>query len=136
MSEILQKVSRRIRRLRLFGFSLEGRSLNLMVVLISALSLFLLAGGVYNIILQPPVLLSSSNYIIFFTYSLHEQIWGESIVAFLLFSLGAGGGYIAYRSTRYVYKPREATMLLVIGVIMLFLAFIGCEYVIWLKRGF
>ena len=121
--------------MRLFRFSLEDRSLNLLVILISALSLFLLAGGVYNIIFQPPVLLSSSNYIIFYTYSLHEQIWGESIIAFLLFSLGAGGGYLAHRSTRYVYKPREATMLLVIGVIMLFLAFIGCEYVIWLKRG-
>jgi hypothetical protein len=122
--------------MQIAGFSLEGRSLNLIVLLISALSLFLLAGGVYNIILQPPVLLPSPNYPIFYTYSLHEQSWSESIIALLLFSLGAGGGYLTLRSTRYGYKPREATMLLIVGIIMIFLAFIGCEYIIWLKRGF
>jgi hypothetical protein len=133
LSSVLKKVARRLRRVQLFGFSLEGPSLNLVILLISALSLFLLAGGVYNIIFQPPVFLSSSDYIIFYTYGLHEQIWGESIIAILLFSLGAGGGYLTHRSTRYVYKPREATMLLIIGIIMLFIAFIGCEYIIMLK---
>jgi len=130
------RLTRRLRQIQLPGVSLEGPSSTLIILLITIVSLFLLSGGVYNVIIQPPVLFPSPNFPIFYTYSLHEQSWSESLIAFLLFSLGTAGGYLSYRSTRYGYKPRQAAMLLVIGVIMLFLAFVGCEYIIWLKRGF
>ena len=135
MSSIIKRITERIRRADFLGFSFESPSSNLIIFLIIAISLFLLAGGVYNIVLQPPVLVPSPDYPIFYTLGFNDQSWSESLIALLLFSLGVTGGYLAYRSTRYGYKPREATLYLTIGIILLIVAFVGCEYIFLLKRG-
>jgi ABC-type uncharacterized transport system permease subunit len=49
--------------------------------------------------------------------------------------IGIAGGLLAFRSTRYAYRPREARMFLLIGVTMLFIAFIGCELLL-MKKGY
>ena len=134
MSHILRRITRRIRGIQLLRISRPSPAL--LVLIMGIVSIFLLGGGVYNIMIQPPVLLPSPSFPIFYYYGLQEQSWSESFIAIILFAIGSTGGFLSYRSTRYAYKPREAAMLLVIGVLMLFLAFIGCEYVIWRKRGF
>ena len=105
------------------------------IVLMIAVSVFLLAGGVYNIMMKPLVLLPSQGFPIFYYYGLHEQTWSESLAAMILFLLGLAGAFVSYRSTRYAYKPRQATTLLMVGVALLIISFIGCEYIISLKSG-
>lgn len=121
--------------MRLTGIPLGKPSSIILVFIMTAAMLLLFAGGVYNIMMQPPVLLPSASNPIFYYSGLQDQSWSESFIAMLLFAVGSAGGFLSYRSTRYAYKPREAAMLLAVGLILMFLAFIGCEYVIYAKSG-
>ncbi len=106
------------------------------IALLTLVSIFLLAGGVYNIMMKPLVLLPrASGFPIFYYYGLHEQTWFESLAAIILLIIGMAGMFVSYKSTRYAYKPRQATTLLLIGVALLLISFVGCEYIIMLKRG-
>lgn len=105
------------------------------IVLMIAVSVFLLAGGVYNIMMKPLFLLPGPGFPIFYYYGLHEQTWSESLAAMILFLVGLAGVFVSYKSTRYAYKPRQAATWLLIGVALLIMSFIGCEYIISLKRG-
>ena len=105
------------------------------IVLMITVSVFLLAGGVYNIMMKPRVLLPGAYYPIFYYSGLTEQTWSESIAAMILFLMGLAGAFVSYRSTRYAYKPRQAATLLLVGVALLIISFIGCEYIILLKSG-
>jgi len=40
---------------------------------------------------------------------------------------------MVYQSTRYVYKPRQAYMMLLIGITLLFLSYVAVEATIRLK---
>jgi len=121
--------------MRLTGISLGRPSPIILVFIMTAVMLLLFAGGVYDIMIQPLVLVPTPSSPIFYYYGLGEQSWSESFVAILLFAIGSAGGFLSYRSTLYAYKPREAAMLLAVGIIMMFLAFVGLEYVIRAKIG-
>ena len=135
MSSLFRRIRRRIGRMRLTGISLGRPSPIILVFIMTAVMLLLFAGGVYDIMIQPLVLVPTPSSPIFYYYGLGEQSWSESFVAILLFGIGSAGGFLSYRSTRYAYKPREAAMLLAVGIIMIFLAFVGLEYVIRAKIG-
>lgn len=126
-------LARMIRNIRLPTVSPARPLSSLIIILMVLASILILGGGVYDIMMKPLALLSTPTYTIFFYYGLHEQTLIESLIFIFLLIIGVIGGYLAYRSTRYLYRPREATIMMLIGVSMLFLAFIGCEYVLGLK---
>jgi len=99
-----------------------------------ALAIFLLGGGVYDILEKPLALLPglSGRYIFYIPYRLHEQTLNQSLIAMLLYSLGVTGFLLMYQSTKFAYKPRQASSLLLIGAVLAVLAFFCCEYIIWL----
>lgn len=134
MTSPVKKIVRRLKETRLPRVSVKP-SATVTIVLMIAVSVFLLAGGVYNIMMKPLVLLPSPGFPIFYYYGLHEQTWSESLAAMILFLVGFAGAFVSYKSTRYAYKPRQAATLLLIGVALLIISFIGCEYIISLKRG-
>jgi len=135
LSSFFKRIRRRIGRMRLTGIPLGRPSSTILVFILTAVMLLLFAGGVYDIMIQPLVLVPTASSPIFYYYGLGEQSWSESFIAILLFAIGSAGGFLSYRSTRYAYKPGEAAMLLAIGIIMMFLAFVGLEYVIRAKIG-
>ena len=100
-----------------------------------ALSIFLLGGGVYDILEKPMSLvgLGESRWIYYIPYRLNEQSLTESLIVMFLYAIGAIGFLLMYQSTKYVYKPRPAFILLLIGAVLIVLAYVGCEYQIWLK---
>ncbi len=112
---------------------IKPSSTAILLILITAF-IFIMGGGVYDILTQPLALLPTPSYPIFFYFGLQEQTLNESLFFMLFLTTGVAGGYIAYRSTRYPYRPREATIQLVIGIAMLFLSFVACEYILSLKR--
>ncbi|MFQ6076503.1 MAG: hypothetical protein ACE5Z5_10280 [Candidatus Bathyarchaeia archaeon] len=126
-------LARMIRKIRLPQVSPTKPPSSVIVILMVLISIFILGGGVYNIMMKPLALLPTPTYPIFFYFGLHEQMLSESLIFIFLLIIGVIGGYLAYRSTRYLYRPREAMIMMLIGVTMLFLAFIGCEYVLGLK---
>jgi hypothetical protein len=57
------------------------------------------------------------------------------MVAMILYAFGIAGLVIVYQSTKYAYKPRQAYMMFLMGVVLLFLAYIFLELTIELKIG-
>jgi hypothetical protein len=51
----------------------------------------------------------------------------------MLYAIGFAGVLIIYQSTKYAYKPRQAYIMLFIGVALLFLAYVFLEESISIK---
>lgn len=104
-------------------------------------TIFLLGGGVYDILLamNPPEYLPypywifwpTQTGIVFFRPGLQEELLGGSIIIMLLYALGTGGLLLIYRSTKYLRSPRQAAILLSIGLVFTLVAFALVEWVIY-----
>ncbi len=94
-----------------------------------ALAVFLLGGGIYDILIKPIVAIvaSGGRIITFYPFGLSEQFLLESIVIMIFYALGVTGFIIAYRSTKYAYNPRQAYRFLLVGCALLVIAFILVE---------
>lgn len=85
-----------------------------------AASVFLLGGGIYDILEQPIIAFVSGGRIIpYYPQALNDQLLGESIASMILYSLGIIGLLLLYQSTKYAYSPREAFTMLLIGLLLL-----------------
>ncbi len=106
-------------------------------IIIIAYAIFLFGGGIYTIVAQPLVYAYYGNNF-YFIYSrlltgsnaLGEQFGAETIISNALYAMGFVGLLAIYQSTKYAYKPRQAYMMLVVGVSLLLLAYIFLEFVI------
>ena len=105
-------------------------SVPIITVIMIAASVFLLAGGVYNL-LERPLLLwwTGERFIFYFPYSLNEQFVLESLFIMIFYALGAVGLLLTYQSTKYAYRPRQAFVLLLTGSLLILAAYICVEYV-------
>ena len=99
-----------------------------------AFSIFLFGGGIYNLVNRPLpsayVELPGGGRFIFLYPQLSEQFITDSIVATTLYSLGVIGALSLYQSTKYVYKPRQAYLMFLVGLILLILAYAFIEITI------
>jgi len=87
-------------------------------------AIFLLAGGIYDAL---EAMAGTSIAILeqrgggwTFVYpgDIHRQTTSESLVAGLLYSVGMVGFYMLLRSTRLAYRPRQAYLLLILGLLL------------------
>ncbi|MGD0406489.1 MAG: hypothetical protein ABSB10_07575 [Candidatus Bathyarchaeia archaeon] len=96
-------------------------------------AMFIFGGGLFTLISHP---LPSAYYNgkFYFLYpSIGSQFISDTVVSVILYALGFIGLFIIYQSTKSAYKPRQAYMMLVIGVTFLLLAYIFLEGAISLK---
>jgi len=100
-----------------------------------AYSVFLFAGGLYTLITKPLPAYLSSSQIIFIYPGISGQFVSDTIIACILYALGFVGLFAIYQSTKSAYKPRQAYMLLIIGVTFLLLAYIFLEGAISFKSS-
>ncbi|MCK4476971.1 hypothetical protein KAU88_00365 [Candidatus Bathyarchaeota archaeon] len=101
----------------------------LLATLAIAASIFLLGGGIYDILEQPVVAFISGGRIIpYYPQALNEQLLGESMAAMILYSLGITGLILMYQSTKYAYNPREAYTTLLIGLLLLLIGWMLVEF--------
>lgn len=99
-----------------------------------AIAIFLFGGGLYDIIMRPlPAIYTSRSGFLFLYPQLSEQFISDSLVAMILYSLGIVGLLSIYQSTKYAYKPRQAYLTFLVGVIFLLLAYVLLEATIQLK---
>jgi len=99
-----------------------------------ALTVFFLGGGVYNLLAQPILAFPLGRRILFFyPYRVHEQAVIESLIIMTSYVLGFFGVFLMYQSTKYVYKPRQAYILLLTGIVFLLIAYIYIENFLWSK---
>lgn len=107
----------------------------MLAVLAIGAAVFLFGGGLYDIIMRPLPAVYYGGRFIFLYPQLSEQFITDSIIAFTLYSLGIIGLVTMYQSTKYHFKPRQAYMMLITGVALLFLAYIFLEVTIQVKLG-
>lgn len=112
----------------------------LLSAIVIAVAIFLFGGGLYNLIQSP----LPSAYVntpqgggrfLFLYPQLSEQFITDSMIASILYSMGIIGVIVMYQSTKYAYKPRQAYMVFLVGVVLLFVAYIFLEAAIQIKLG-
>lgn len=74
-----------------------------------------------------------SRILFFYPYSVHEQAVLESFLVMTSYAMGFLGVFLMYQSTKYAYKPRQAYILLLSGVVFLLVAYIYVENLLWSK---
>jgi lysylphosphatidylglycerol synthetase-like protein (DUF2156 family) len=105
-------------------------SVAFVTVIVIAASIFLLAGGVYNLLEKPLTLWwTGERFVFYYPYSLNEQFVLESVFIMIFYALGALGFLLTYQSTKYAYRPRQAFILLLTGSLLIFATYICVEYV-------
>jgi len=142
------KISWRIRRFFVnLGYRFRGAgipqaramrpSTTLLVVAMIVFSVFILAGGIFDILEKPLALLpKGSGWTFLYSGSIHIQTLNESILAGLLYFLGVLGLYLLLRSTRLVYNPRQAYLMLILGLMVTLIAVFYCTSFLSSKLGF
>ena len=98
-------------------------SKTLIILLLISISILIPGGIVYDIMQKPSVTLGDS----FIYPGMTDQTMTESVSFMFLLVIGVTGEYTAYQSSRHAYRPREARMYLIIGILLLAFAFIGCS---------
>ena len=111
---------------------------SLFVVGISAVAatIFLLGGGIYDILLNPEHAWFYGGTIYVFYPSLSEQLLIGSILVMIYGAIGFTGFLIAYRSTKYAYNPRNAYRFLLVGSVLLIIAILLIENALMSKFSF
>ncbi len=103
-----------------------------------AYAIFLFGGGLFALINWRTI--QTSGYIngrFFFLYpQLSNQFVSDTIISVILYGLGFLGLLAIYQSTKSAYKPRQAYMMLVIGVTLLLIAYIFLEGAIGFKSSY
>ncbi len=104
-------------------------SLFLVGILAVATSLFLLGGGIYDLLIQPIVAIVGSGGRIysFYPYGITEQLLLESIIIMVFYAMGFAGFLIAYKSTKYASSPRQAYRFLMVGVVLIIISYVLVE---------
>ena len=104
-------------------------------VIVISYAVFLFGGGLYTVISSPLPAYYTGKGFIFLYPELGSQFVSDTVIAVMLYAIGFIGLLAIYQSTKYAYKPRQAYMMLVIGVSLLLLAYIFLEDAILIKLG-
>ena len=102
-------------------------------IIVISYAIFLFGGGLYTIISSPLPAYYTGKGFLFLYPDIGQQFISDSIIAIMLYALGFAGLLAIYQSTKYAYKPRQAYMMLVIGIALLLLAYIFLEDAILIK---
>jgi hypothetical protein len=104
-------------------------------ILAISVAVFFFGGGLYDLIVKPLPAVYYNGRFLFLYPQLTEQFISDSIVAMTVYALGIIGMIAVYQSTKYVYKPRQAYMMLIIGFALVFMAYIFLEASVRIKLG-
>ena len=108
----------------------------IVALLVTSICIFILGGGIYDLLEKPIALIPlRGRWIFYYPTQLHMQVLNESLIVMLLYALGVGGLILAYHSTKYEYRPRQAYTTLMLGVIFIFIAFLALEFILGQKLG-
>jgi hypothetical protein len=110
-------------------------------IVVIALTVFLLGGGIYQMITQTPIAFYANGKF-FFVYTndlggrgTDGQLGMDTVISATLYLFGLVGLLLMYQSTKNAYKPRQAYMTLIVGATLLAFAYIFLEAIIQIKGG-
>ena len=104
-------------------------SIFVIATIVVAGSIFLLGGGIYDILEKPltAIVAAGGRIIVVYPYALNEQFLVESIIVMTLYAIGVVGFFLTYQSTKYAYRPRQAFILLLVGFVLIITAYLLME---------
>jgi hypothetical protein len=106
------------------------------IALIYALLFILQTGVVYLIYREPPALgADSSGDPIFIYPGINDSFIVEGIVASILLFVSSTGFLMLYQASKHSYNRTIALRIMVIGIIMILIAYIFLQYMIAVKLG-
>lgn len=109
--------------------------ITVVTVLGLAYMIFLFGGGLFTLIEQPLTSYYSGSTFYFLYPDISNQFVGDTIISVFLYAMGFVGLLAIYRSTKSAYKPRQAYMLLIVGVTLVALSYLFLESAINIKGG-
>jgi hypothetical protein len=108
------------------------------LIIITA-AIILLGGGLYDIATGPPtyVYINQKFYFLVNRYltssPIGDQFTSETAITAILYGFGFIGLMTLYQSSKHAYNPRQAHLMLIVGVTLLLIAYIFLEAVLGLK---
>jgi hypothetical protein len=96
-------------------------------------TIFLFGGGLYDVITAPLPAATYQGSILLIYPGLSDQFISDSLVAMTIYAIGLAGVWMVYQSTRYAYKPRQAYLMFMLGIVFFFIAYIFLESTIAYK---
>jgi multisubunit Na+/H+ antiporter MnhB subunit len=99
----------------------------IITVIVVGYAIFLFGGGLFSIVNEVPPSAFYQNKIYFLYPSIGDQFIADTVISVMLYLMGFAGLLTIYRSTKNVGKPRQAYMLLVVGVSLVLLSYIFLE---------
>jgi len=97
--------------------------------------LFILGGGIYNILENPPSIIPLQNGYSSLHPYISDQTVTEGYVIMLTNAAIVVGFYMSYRSTQVSYNRTSANRWLVAGIALIFLGFGGNYLMLQMKRS-
>ena len=99
-----------------------------------AYAVFIFGGGLFTLITHPqPALITSSGAIYFLYPTISGQFVSDTIIACVLYAFGFVGLLAIYQSSKNAYKPRQAYIMLIMGVTFLLISYLFLESAINFK---
>jgi hypothetical protein len=100
-----------------------------------AFCVFILGGGVYNILENPPSLIPLQNGYSSLHPYLNQQTSTEGYVMMIINAFTIVGLYMTYRSTQVAYNRTSANRWLMGGIVLIMLGFGGNYLIMQLKQS-
>ncbi len=120
-------------------FSSNAPAATIITIVGVSYAIFLFGGGLFDLInyrtIQPSGYNPNTGQFFFLYPDLSSQFIADTLISITLYFLGFMGLLALYQSSKNVTKPRQAYMLLVIGITFLLLAYIFLEGSIQVKGG-
>jgi hypothetical protein len=97
--------------------------------------IFILSGGVYNILDHPPSVIPYGNsYLTLNPYTSDQTVY-ESVFVFFTYSAAFLGLWLAYRSTQVMYDKSKANQYLLFGIAFSLLGVAGLYLILDMKSA-
>jgi hypothetical protein len=116
-------------------FSAGAPSIAIITIIGMAYAVFIFGGGLFTLIEHPSPSAYFNGRFYFLYPSISSQFISDTAVSAILYALGFVGLLTIYQSTKSAYKPRQAYMMLIIGVTFLLLSYIFLEGAISFKAS-
>jgi hypothetical protein len=101
-----------------------------------AFCIFVVAGGIYDILENPPTIIPGPNgqFITIHPFGSNQTLY-ESAFVMITYSMMFLGLLLAHNSTKIAYDRKKANFFLIIGIILTLTGFAGNWVIIFLKRA-
>ena len=108
----------------------------IITVVFIGIALFLLGGGIYTITTEGilPSWWNNGKFYFLYPGSMSDQFISETVITVMLYTMGFAGLLSVYQSTKKGSKPRQAYILMAVGISLILLSYICLESAINMKQ--